>query len=384
MKAPRIMLAAGRSGSGKTMITCGLLRALQQMGKQPAAFKCGPDYIDPMFHEQVIGAPSCNLDPFFTEEETTQYLFCKHAAGHDISVLEGVMGYYDGLGGISTKGSAYDLAGMTKTPVLLVVDAKGMSVSALAFIKGYLQYKEDSRIAGVIFNRMSEMLYREIAPMAEKELGISCVGFVPELKECHLESRHLGLVMPDEVENLQEQVNLLAETLQKTLDFEKILAIAEGAEELSENQTMRTKIRDNIRQGMPVLAECGGYMYLSESMEDMDGNVYPMVQAVPGNVYRTKKLGRFGYITLTPNTKDTFRNGGNPVRGHEFHYFDSTDCGSAWHAAKPLRKRNWECIHATKRMMAGFPHLYYMASPHLALEFLEQCVSYRKEQEKTR
>ena len=84
------------------------------------------------------------------------------------------------------------------------------------------------------------------------------------------------------------------------------------------------------------------------------------------------------------NTKDTFRNGGNPVRGHEFHYFDSTDCGSAWHAAKPLRKRNWECIHATKRMMAGFPHLYYMASPHLALEFLEQCVSYRKEQEKTR
>lgn len=97
-----------------------------------------------------------------------------------------------------------------------------------------------------------------------------------------------------------------------------------------------------------------------------------------------KKLGRFGYITLTPNTKDTFRNGGNPVRGHEFHYFDSTDCGSAWHAAKPLRKRNWECIHATKRMMAGFPHLYYMASPHLALEFLEQCVSYRKEQEKTR
>ena len=379
------------------------------------------------------------------------------------------MGYYDGLGGISTKGSAYDLAGMTKTPVLLVVDAKGMSVSALAFIKGYLQYKEDSRIAGVIFNRMSEMLYREIAPMAEKELGISCVGFVPELKECHLESRHLGLVMPDEVENLQEQVNLLAETLQKTLDFEKILAIAEGAEELSgkmpevlrkvteseaaakvraakpilavakdeafcffyrdnlellaslgakieyfsplsdaeppkntdgflfcggypelhaeqlsENQTMRTKIRDSIRQGMPVLAECGGYMYLSESMEDMDGNVYPMVQAVPGNVYRTKKLGRFGYITLTPNTKDTFRNGGNPVRGHEFHYFDSTDCGSAWHAAKPLRKRNWECIHATKRMMAGFPHLYYMASPHLALEFLEQCVSYRKEQEKTR
>ena len=469
MKLPRIMLAAGKSGSGKTMITCGILRALQQRGKQPSAFKCGPDYIDPMFHERVIGASSCNLDPFFTEEETTQYLLCKHASGHDISVLEGVMGYYDGLGGISTKGSAYDLARMTKTPVLLVVDAKGMSVSALAFIQGYMHYKEDSRIAGVIFNRMSEMLYREIAPIVEEELGVSCVGFVPELPECHLESRHLGLIMPDEVENLQEQVNLLARTLQKTLDFDKILAIAEGAEELSgkmpeflrevleseaagkvravspkiavakdeafcffyrdnlelletlgakmeyfsplsdaelpkntdglllyggypelhakelsENDTMIREIREKISHGMPVLAECGGYMYLSEAMEDMEGTAYPMVQAVPGKVYRTKKLGRFGYITLTPNTENTFQNGGNPVRGHEFHYFDSTDCGNAWHAVKPLRKRNWDCIHASKRMMAGFPHLYYMASPHLALEFLEQCAAYQKEQEKTK
>ena len=141
MKLDRVMIAAPKSGSGKTTITCAILQTLKDMGKQVVSYKCGPDYIDPMFHEQVIGAPSCNLDPFFTEEETTQYLFCKHAAGHDISVLEGVMGYYDGLGGISTKGSAYDLAGMTKTPVLLVVDAKGMSVSALAFIKGYLQYK---------------------------------------------------------------------------------------------------------------------------------------------------------------------------------------------------------------------------------------------------
>ena len=135
MKIPRVMIAAPGSGSGKTMITCGLLELLRCEG-HPVSFKCGPDYIDPMCHEQVIGAPSCNLDPFFTEEETTQYLFCKHAAGHDISVLEGVMGYYDGLGGISTKGSAYDLAGMTKTPDHLVVNAKGMHVSTHAYKNG--------------------------------------------------------------------------------------------------------------------------------------------------------------------------------------------------------------------------------------------------------
>ena len=108
-----------------------------------------------------------------------------------------------------------------KTPVLLVVDAKGMSVSALAFIKGYLQYKEDSRIAGVIFNRMSEMLYREIAPMAEKRTWHFLCRLCAGTEGMPLRSRHLGLVMPDEVENLQEQVNLLAETLKKTLDFEK-------------------------------------------------------------------------------------------------------------------------------------------------------------------
>ena len=461
MKAPRIMLAAGRSGSGKTMITCGLLRALQQMGKQPAAFKCGPDYIDPMFHEQVIGAPSCNLDPFFTEEETTQYLFCKHAAGHDISVLEGVMGYYDGLGGISTKGSAYDLAGMTKTPVLLVVDAKGMSVSALAFIKGYLQYKEDSRIAGVIFNRMSEMLYREIAPMAEKELGISCVGFVPELKECHLESRHLGLVMPDEVENLQEQVNLLAETLQKTLDFEKILAIAEGAEELSgkmpevlrkvteseaaakvraakpilavakdeafcffyrdnlellaslgakieyfsplsdaeppkntdgflfcggypelhaaaleANTAMRQAVYRAVKDGMPVIAECGGFMYLHERLQGEDGKEYGMAGVLHGECHKTSGLARFGYITMEAEKDNLLCPAGGTLKAHEFHYYDSTLLPDAFTAKKAGGSACWKAGVADKRMYAGFPHLYFYGNKEAAYAFVRAAKEY--------
>ena len=465
MKIPRILLAAGASGSGKTLITCGLLQALVNRKMKVASFKCGPDYIDPMFHSRVIGTKSRNLDTFFTDSDVTRYLLGRNAADCDIAVMEGVMGFYDGVGGISTKASAYDLADTTDTPVILIVNSRGMSISLAAYIKGFMEYKENSHIKGVIFNQMSPMLYPRMKKLAEEQLGVEVLGYVPKVEDCVIESRHLGLVLPEEIKDLKGRLKKLAGVLEETLEIDRILALAEKApdlnvpesldqknpafdfhlpqklkigvardeafcffyrdnlellaslgakieyfsplsdaeppkntdgflfcggypelhaEELSENQTMRTKIRDNIRQGMPVLAECGGYMYLSESMEDMDGNVYPMVQAVPGNVYRTKKLGRFGYITLTPNTKDTFRNGGNPVRGHEFHYFDSTDCGSAWHAAKPLRKRNWECIHATKRMMAGFPHLYYMASPHLALEFLEQCVSYRKEQEKTR
>lgn len=128
MDIPRILLAAGASGSGKTLITCGLLQALVNRKMKVASFKCGPDYIDPMFHSRVIGTKSRNLTPF-TDAETTRYLLGKNAADCDIAVMEGVMGYYDGVGGISTKASAYDLADTTDTPVILVVNSRGMSIS---------------------------------------------------------------------------------------------------------------------------------------------------------------------------------------------------------------------------------------------------------------
>ena len=127
---------------------------------------------------------------------------------------------------------------------------------------------------------------------------------------------------------------------------------------------------------MPCMAECGGYMYLSEKMEDMEERVWPMVGAVPGNVFRTGKMGRFGYICLEAVQEGVLGSGSGSLRGHEFHYFDSTDCGSAFHAQKPNRNRGWDCIHGTGTMMAGFPHLYYYACPELAVEFLEKCCEY--------
>ena len=116
MKIPRILLAAGASGSGKTLITCGLLQALVNRKMKVASFKCGPDYIDPMFHSRVIGTKSRNLDTFFTDADVTRYLLGQNAQDCEIAVMEGVMGFYDGVGGISTKASAYDLADTTDTP----------------------------------------------------------------------------------------------------------------------------------------------------------------------------------------------------------------------------------------------------------------------------
>ena len=143
---PRIMLAAARSGSGKTLLTCGILQVLKERGLKPASFKCGPDYIDPMFHSRVIGAKSRNLDTFFAGEETVRYLLAKNAADCDISVLEGVMGYYDGLGGISDKASAYDVASITDTPVVMIADCRGLSLSLIPYLKGFVEYRRDSRI----------------------------------------------------------------------------------------------------------------------------------------------------------------------------------------------------------------------------------------------
>ena len=141
MRIPRILLAAGASGSGKTLITCGLLQAFVNRGLKTASFKCGPDFIDPMFHSRVIGTKSRNLDTFFTSPEVTRYLLGKNAGDCRIAVMEGVMGYYDGVGGTTSKASAYDLASATDTPVIFIVNSKGMSVSLAAYTKGFLEYK---------------------------------------------------------------------------------------------------------------------------------------------------------------------------------------------------------------------------------------------------
>lgn len=233
MKINRFMIAAPKSGSGKTMITCALLQLLKDSGKNVLSYKCGPDYIDPMFHKKVLGVPSKNLDTFFTDEKTTVQLFLDKRADGDFAVLEGVMGLYDGLGGIYEQGSSYHLAKVTQTPIILVVDAKGMGKSVLALIAGFLQYDTQHLIKGVLFNRMSKGYYDIIKPLIEKELSVKVVGYFPEQKDIGLSSRHLGLVMPDELADIKEQLDELAGRLKKTIDLDMLLDIAVEAEEIT-------------------------------------------------------------------------------------------------------------------------------------------------------
>ena len=233
VQIPRVVIAGTNSGVGKTTIVAGLLAAYANGGRTVQSFKVGPDYIDPMFHEQVIGAPSCNLDPFFTEEETTQYLFCKHAAGHDISVLEGVMGYYDGLSLDSDAASSYVVADALYMPVLFLVPCRGTALSIVPLLLGMLAFRKNSHIKGILLNRCSGMLYPRLKEMIERELfkhgyAIPVVGYIPEDPLFHLESRHLGLVLPEEIAAIRQQLFDAGALLKTTVDLEQIRLIAES------------------------------------------------------------------------------------------------------------------------------------------------------------
>ncbi len=441
-KLPRLLFAAPCSGSGKTVITCGILKILQRRKISCVSFKCGPDYIDPLFHQYVLGIPGYNLDSFFLSPKQVSDLFEEKVKGANMAIFEGVMGYYDGVAGITTHASAYEIAQITKTPVILIVDGKKSSLSLAATVKGFLEYKPDSRICGVILNQTSPMMAERMRPCLE-ELGIRLYGMLPCCEEAEWESRYLGLTLPKEQLRLQEKMDALADRLEPYLDVEGLLDLAETAppvhrisnpsfsddmkkkeirniaiardeafcfyyqenlellerngwklipfsplhdkhlpcagisaillgggypevyaRTLSENKAMLSELQIAQRQGIKFLAECGGFLYLHETLEGIDGVSYPMVGLIRAKGYRTERLSRFGYIILLD------KDGRRIARAHEFHYWDSTMPGEDLQAVKPLSTKGWECMYVTDQMIAGFPHLYYGSNPEWILEFL--------------
>ena len=188
----QFLIAAPRSGSGKTTVTCAVLTALQRRGTDPCAFKCGPDYIDPMFHRSALGVESHNLDLYLSAPDKVRTLYARYAAGHGAAVCEGAMGFYDGQG-LTTRASAWELADTLALPVLLVVQPKGASITLAAELRGLLQFRTPSHIVGILLNDCSEALYKTLRPMLEAETGLPVVGYLPHLPGCAIESRHLGL-----------------------------------------------------------------------------------------------------------------------------------------------------------------------------------------------
>ena len=190
MRLPRLLLCAPSSGAGKTTVTCAVLQALQDLGYRPASFKSGPDYIDPMFHREVIGTYSANLDLFLMGEEAVRAQLAETGGKAGLAVIEGAMGYYDGIA-MGETASAYDLARRTRTPAVLVVNAKGQALSAAAVVKGIAAFRADSQIQGVLLNRISPMTYPRLKEMIEAETGLRVYGFLPDSPDCKIGIAHV-------------------------------------------------------------------------------------------------------------------------------------------------------------------------------------------------
>lgn len=468
----RIMIAGTGSGSGKTTIVCGLCRCIKDLGRTPSALKCGPDYIDAMFHSRVLKMRTGNLDSWFCDKTTIRTLLAKKEKSSDIAVIEGVMGYYDGAG-FSTKGSSFEIAQITDTPVILIVNCRGISNSVGAVLKGFTTFQENSQIRGVIFNQMSEKLYPQ-AKKAAQELGLIPLGFLPYKKGGALESRHLGLVTADEVVHFKEKIDTIAAQMEKSLDLEGILALAETAvplkenedireaeekekepvtaldkpestglqdtagnklriavakdaafcflyednleylrangcelvffsplsdkklpekidglllyggypelhtKALSENETLKSEIKEQILGGLPCIAECGGFLYLHETLETPEKERFPMCGVIAGNGFGTGKLCRFGYMTLTAQKDTMLAAKGETIRAHEFHYWNSDNIGADYEITKASDNTAASGGYGTDTLYAGFPHIYFYGNEAAAKRFLKACEMYHE------
>ena len=443
----RIMIAGTNSGCGKTTVTCAILKSLLNKGLKVAAFKCGPDYIDPMFHSEIVGVKSRNVDLFLCGDNPSKYLVAKNSENFDISVVEGVMGFYDGLSGATIQNSSCDISNKLEIPVILVVNCLGAYLSVAAMIKGYVDFSENN-IKAVILNNLSKPLYPLYKKMIEDHLNIKVLGYMPNMPDAALESRHLGLVTAQEVNLLSEKIDLLAKTASETIELAEILKIAAAApplqydeirierhasvkiavardkafcfyyqdnldllssfgvelisfsplediklpesidglilgggypelylQKLSENQSMLKSIKDACENGMPVYAECGGYMYLGKSIA-AGGVEYPMAGVIDMNSVMTEKLQNFGYVTLAVKQDALFLKTGDNVPAHEFHYSKSDKQIGIFEAKKPNGK-SWRAGYCENRVFAGYPHIHFWADIDMAKRFVGKCEEYK-------
>ncbi len=474
LRIPRVMIAAMRSGSGKTLLTMGFLRLLNQKIQGLHAYKCGPDYIDPMFHTKVLGIESRNLDPYFCDKADLNRILSKQKTGY--ALMEGVMGLYDGIAADTTAGSSYEVAVQTGTPVILIADASKVGRTIISQIKGILLDDKDRMIRGLILNRISEQFYEKLKPVLIKELAemgfpdVKCLGVIPFLKGIEIDSRHLGLKMPDEIRNINEQIDKVAGVVDKYVDMDAVLDIMSTAsdistynssnisseytskqsiaiardeafcflysdnleifeergigikyfsplhdkeipagvsalllpggypelylKELSSNEDMLRSIRNAINSGIPSLAECGGFMYLHRLVRDEKGVAYPLVGVIDGECTYTGHLVRFGYMCIESVNKEFAGTDHFPeyikylsgMKGHEFHYYDSTSNGSGAVAVKPYyssfisekngNRNRWNCMVAGNNGLWGFPHFYYRSDPAFIDAFVQAMEEY--------
>ena len=363
----------------------------------------------------------------------------------DFALIEGAMGYYDGLNN-TTDASAYALARLTKTPVVLTLTPGGSGLTLAAQVKGLMDFRSDSGIAALILANCPERRFASLALFLERETGLPVLGYLPPMDEARFESRHLGLLTAGEIGDLSARMKKLGEAAEKYIDLDRLLTLSETwkgtskqataasshcriavardeafcfiyadnldalreagaklvffsplhdlelpkadglylpggypelyAEALSKNRTMMDSIAAAVKAGLPTVAECGGFLYLGQSLEDAAGRAHPMCGVLPGAGFKTGRLQRFGYQTITAPADSLLFRAGEQIPAHEFHYWDSTRNGADLTASK-ADGRSWDSGYVSLHLYAAFPHLHFGGALPLSERFVKACEQWK-------
>ena len=460
----RIVIGGVQSGVGKTTITAGLIAAFRNQGLSVQPFKVGPDYIDPTYHTLAAGHPCRNLNTWMISPERLKALFHHHAKHADISIIEGVMGLFDGQNYLNDTGSTAQVAKLTDSPVILVIDAGKIARSAAATALGFKQFDPELRLAGFIINHVAgENHGQGVTDAIKQATGLPVLGYLPRNPKLEIPERHLGLVPTAEPGRWQDFIDSAAEHISRHINLNTLIKIAREApphsaenlfanlksqrlsgsnhspliavardeafnfiyeenldllraagaditffsplrdtelppntngiilsggfpevyaEKISVNTGMRRALQNAQARSLPIYAECGGLMALTQSITDLQGREYPMFGLLPGRSVMTQKLN-MGYRQAQAVVDSWFMQCGEEVRGHEFHY-------SVWEGRPKditpayiiLPSNGHDQKHPEGVCMgslwASYVHLPFWTKPELALRFVERCAEANK------
>jgi cobyrinic acid a,c-diamide synthase len=452
---PRLLVAAPMSGSGKTTITAGLLAALAARRHVVVPFKCGPDYIDPSYHELAAGRPCYNLDAWLVPPEHIAGMLARRSAGADLALIEGVMGLFDGHAGNDDIGSSAHIARLTNTPIVIVLDVRAMARTGAALVAGLRDFDPRLRVVGVILNRVGSPRHGHMVKQAiEHHTGIPVLGALARDEVITLPERHLGLIPTAEPGRWHTWLAEVRARIEHSVDVDRLLELARTAPPLSEaqdaahrprplttdplapviavardeafsflyeenldllraggaqiaffsplrdaalphrtgalylgggfpelyaaqlsaNRPLHGAIRAAAARGLPIYAECGGLMYLTEAVVDMDGIAHTMLGLLPGRSTMTPRL-TLGYRMVRTTSDNWLWQAGETVRGHEFHY-------SSWEGRPAELEPLYTCLPDAFRpderpegawrgsILASYVHVHWLACPHVAARFV--------------
>lgn len=452
-----LVIAGTHSSTGKTTVSIGIMSALKKRGFSIQPFKVGPDFIDPGYHKAVCGIPSRNLDGWMLDKKYNLETFLNHSKGNDISIIEGVMGLYDGYEGKNEDGSTAQIAKWLNSSVILVVDARGMSRSVGALVYGFEKFDNELKIAGVILNRVRSVKhYNWLRDAIEKRCKAKVIGYLPSDTSIEIPERHLGLVTATENSLKRDFIQRITDLIDHFVDLNQLLKIASpigikgfcsrqseseinqnsaysvrigvaydeafcfyyhdnfdilqkfGAEliyfsplkdnclpknldgiylgggypelfarELDSNQVMRREIKRFAAGGGIIYAECGGLMYLGNTIRDFDNNDFEMVGVFTFTTRMEKKLTDLGYYTVKVLKDNILSKKGDVIKGHQFRYSSLEGISPSISSVYQIRKGNSDELRregfALDNVLASYVHIHFGSNINFAKQFIESC-----------